>query len=588
MSSDSSKSHRSSLGTAPLDVMAPWPMPQWLPDETFFSLASRYHAISGNRLPAHTNLALFGMHRAGSQHDLPTHLNQFVHRTEGRLGSVETIAGQHTILPFYLPSRSKEDAAAARESLADPPNGMLKYRLGILTSRFRANHPLKACLACLEEDEANHGVAYWHRVHQLPGVWVCQRHDTWLREATLKSSGVNRFGWLLPAAGNLKPVVANGADRAQLDDLRQFAALVEQWSQLLPGSITAEALAATYRSALEVRGFAKDRKAIAKAYSHAISRLRVVPELAALPATPQAALHQVNRWIFAPHGGTHPLRHLSFIFWLFRDWKNFWSMHVDQPAMDRSPGAVAPAGASHATDPRRVALVGLIRAGAAATAAAKVIGVDPGTAMAWAAAEGIPTCRRPKTLKEDKYVALIADLKAGASKADAATRNGVSLQSVTRVLRTEVGLHDTWHSVRMSMARAQARSTWTQTVSAFAADGIAAARRHAPSAYAWLYRNDRSWLAAACADIGSAPRRQGTRRLDWDSRDSELASEVRHAAAALAESGQETQLKLWQLYQLVPELKAKLGALDRLPLTRKVISEVTRARKRREAPASLL
>lgn len=66
-----------------LGLAAPWPMPQWLPDETFFSLVSRYHAVSGNRLAAHTNLALFGVHRGGSQHDFPTHLTNFTTRTEG-------------------------------------------------------------------------------------------------------------------------------------------------------------------------------------------------------------------------------------------------------------------------------------------------------------------------------------------------------------------------------------------------------------------------------------------------------------------------------------------------------------------------
>ncbi len=176
-----------------LGLAAPCPMPQWLPDETFFSIASRYHAVSGNRLAAQTNLALFGVHRGGSQHDFPTHLGQFTARTDGHLGTVESIAASRTILPFYLPCRSTEDAAAVVEALAGSPSGMLKYRLGILTSRFRANHPLKACPTCLAEDTATHGVAYWHRAHQLPGTWVCPKHVAFLQVATMKSTGVQRL-----------------------------------------------------------------------------------------------------------------------------------------------------------------------------------------------------------------------------------------------------------------------------------------------------------------------------------------------------------------------------------------------------------
>ncbi len=571
-----------------LGLAAPWPMPQWLPDETFFSLASRYHAVSGNRLAAQTNLALFGVHRGGSQHDFPTHLGQFTTRTEGHLGSVESIAAGHTILPFYLPCRSTEDAAAAVEALAGSPSGMLKYRLGILTSRFRANHPLKACQTCLAEDAATHGVTYWHRTHQLPGRWVCLKHAALLQVATTKSTGVQRFGWLLPSAEVLRPAIPDGLGRERFADLERFARLVDQWARLAPGSVTEDGLAAAYRSVLSANGLLKDRAAMAQAYNQAVSRLRLVPELDALPSSPQAALHQVNRWVFAPRGGTHPLRHLSFIFWLFPEWPNFWSTYLRPTAAAQIEDGLKRRPESIAVDPRKSALVELIRSGTAATAAAKLIGVDTGTAKAWAAAEGLATGRRPKTLKGNIYIALIADLTAGTDKSDAACRNGVSVQTVTRVLRTEVGLHEVWRSARFDLSRAQARTAWTEVLQTFAADGIAAVRRHEPAAYAWLYRNDRDWLAATCADASPAPSRHGTPRLDWADRDSRLAVAVRQAAATLVEGGQAAPLKLWQLYQLVPELKAKLGALDRLPVTRKVISEVTRPRKQRKASAGLL
>jgi hypothetical protein len=39
-----------------------------------------------------------------------------------------------------------------------------KLRLGILTSRFRANHPLKACVVCMAADRNRFGWAYWHLI----------------------------------------------------------------------------------------------------------------------------------------------------------------------------------------------------------------------------------------------------------------------------------------------------------------------------------------------------------------------------------------------------------------------------------------
>ena len=86
-------------------ILGPWPLPGWLPDETLFSLASRYHLMSGHRLPEYTNQALFGGRRAGAHHDFPCPLTAFVECTEGRLGSVAEIAQDRTVLSYYLPHR---------------------------------------------------------------------------------------------------------------------------------------------------------------------------------------------------------------------------------------------------------------------------------------------------------------------------------------------------------------------------------------------------------------------------------------------------------------------------------------------------
>lgn len=588
MRANSGINNRFSADNAALNIAAPWPVPEWLPDETFFSVASRYHAISGNRLPVQTNLALFGRARGGSQHDFPSHLKEFAERTEQRLGSAEDIATTHTILPFFLPARSDEEAKAAQDSLINSLGGMLKYRLGILTSRFRANHPLKACPACLEKDVIEHGTPYWHRMHQLPGVWVCPLHATMLHEATLKSSGVMRFGWTLPNTDTLRPVVVEFGGGAAIRALIDFARLASHWSKLSPATVNVDALGETYRSVLLSSGRSTDRQDIARNYCEAIAPLRVVPELDSLPATAQAALHQINRWIFAPRGNTHPLRHLSFIFWLFRDWQSFWSIYESIAKPQGGADVPAEPSALVAPDHRKAPLVELIRTGTSAAAAARAFGIDTVTAIAWATAEGVTTRRRPKALKHEKRAELIKALMMGCGKAEAAAQHAVSIQSVTRLLRSEVGLQQAWDTARLASSRTKARSIWDQTLRAFANEGISAARRHEPATYAWLYRNDRSWLVEACASVESARSRPNVPCLDWDSRDSQLANEVRQAAEKLAERNPRTPLKLWQLYQLVPELKAKLGALERLPLTRNVISAVTRPHRPGKGPGNLL
>lgn len=120
-------------------------IPTWLPDETLFSLCSRYHSLSGNQSASTTCQQLFGHAQFGTAHDFPSKVGEFATRTRGELGTAESIVLQRSLLPYYLPFRSEADQVDALDAMLGRGIGSLKFRLGILTSRFRANHPLKAC-----------------------------------------------------------------------------------------------------------------------------------------------------------------------------------------------------------------------------------------------------------------------------------------------------------------------------------------------------------------------------------------------------------------------------------------------------------
>jgi len=195
----------------PFDGLFPqYQLLSWLPDETFFSLVSRHHSLWGHTTAAKTCELIFGRPRAGTHHDLPNSLQVFVDRVGEAAGDARTIAREHTLLSYYqafLGAKAVDDVIS---SMAGPDVSHLKLRLGILTSRFRANHPLKACPSCMAEDAQTYGWAYWHLQHQYPGVWVCASHRVPLLQSSLKATGVQRFQWLLPNGGELQPVPMDG------------------------------------------------------------------------------------------------------------------------------------------------------------------------------------------------------------------------------------------------------------------------------------------------------------------------------------------------------------------------------------------
>ena len=139
-----------------------------LPGETLSSLISRHHYFWGNALASKTCNQFFGHKRVGSQHDFPSHLGNFVARTDGCFGSTDALTKARTLLSFYRAFLPIDICESAQASMSGSSVAHLKLRLGILTSRFRANHPLKACESCMEEDCADLGWAYWCVFQRIP------------------------------------------------------------------------------------------------------------------------------------------------------------------------------------------------------------------------------------------------------------------------------------------------------------------------------------------------------------------------------------------------------------------------------------
>ena len=158
--------------TFDLPLAAASPFLEWQPGETFFSLCSRHHRFWGHSTSARSAEILFGGRRMGTHHDLPSALDAFVLWTEGRLGAADHLARDHTLLRYYRPFVSATEVDAAVRVMRGPSVAHLKFRLGLLTSRFRADHPLKACASCMRADHVRSGWVYWHMQHQYPGVWI--------------------------------------------------------------------------------------------------------------------------------------------------------------------------------------------------------------------------------------------------------------------------------------------------------------------------------------------------------------------------------------------------------------------------------
>lgn len=320
---------------------AGWPMLGWLPSETLFSLISRHHRLWGHAVPWRTAELLFGKTRIGSHHDFPSGLGRFSARTLGVYGDGLQLGRERTLLKYYLPFLAPERSVGALSTMQGDSVAHLKFRLGILTSQFGANHALKACLSCMRYDLEQYGWSYWHLEHQYPGVWMCERHGGPLLRSTLKSTGVERFGWHLPDVNRL---VHDWPPDTQVDvgSLIGFSKMVTDLVELpvSDGWLSPGVVQDYVRTRLVERGWVRRNGEVmldvmARSFLAFTAPLRVLPELSMLPTTLDEARVHVSHLLRPPRTGTHPLRLLLALWWLFGDSEEFVKTYVAKPPSER-------------------------------------------------------------------------------------------------------------------------------------------------------------------------------------------------------------------------------------------------------------
>lgn len=562
----------------------------WLPGETLFSLVSRQHALSSNARCVDTCLHWFGHQRIGSAHDLPARIAHFTERTGGRFGSAASVIYKRTLLPYYLPFRSVHESTDAVAAMAGESIGALKARLGILATRFGAAHPLKACQRCIEQDESTRHVAYWHVEHQLPGVWICPWHHELLKVAAVKWMGIDRFGWCLP--GDPSVALAHVLDVRQSPDLKILLRLanasVQLWSLPPIFHFSAERLFQLFREEMTRNGLCAESGRInVNSFGAAVfgitSAFDGIGEFDAMPQSPERAASTFSRLLSQPRSTPHPVRQLILILALFGDWDSFFKRYMEIPS--NSAPAVGSCDDGHQSerigdgsgrpDKRAEFFENLGSSNVSIRAAAERTGISVSTGMAWAAAANIEVKRRGKILTPVRRAQLVQALRRGISKADAANAFGVSIQTITTTLRTEVGLRDRWIRARFDRARDEARKVWKGTASKLSAPTAKALRSIHPAAFAWLYRHDRTWLKSFSSHISRAPKGNHS-AVNWVQRDTLLAQKVNEAAIVWHEEHSKGHLTNAMLCLLVPHLKSRLSQLDQLPLTRATLAQISR------------
>ena len=176
--------------------------------------------------------------------------------------------------------------------------------------------------------------------------------------------------------------------------------------------------------------------------------------------------------------------------------------------------------------------------------------------------------KKPKKLIKELKENIIKSLILGTSKKEICSKFKLSISTVNRVLRFNPLVEHEFNKAIYLKKQEQKRNIWDTSVILnpnLSANDI---KKLNPNVYAWLYRNDRSWLSNRTSNLPSG-RRGNHVCIDWDSRDEKLRTLVK-----LTMLKHSNKLRKSDLYLLVPSLFSSLEKRSHYPKTRKFLSEM--------------
>lgn len=153
-------------------------------DELLYSTMARYHIRSGNNSYKRTLIDLIGSNTKVAASGLPNNLNRISEHTQSKL-SPEYIITNHTLYPYYNPFLPNLRGLKIREYMNDDKNHNVHMLSGVTASGIKNNQYFRFCLRCYVNDSHKFGEAYWHRVHQLPHVYICPTHSEPLKQSNI-------------------------------------------------------------------------------------------------------------------------------------------------------------------------------------------------------------------------------------------------------------------------------------------------------------------------------------------------------------------------------------------------------------------
>jgi hypothetical protein len=547
-----------------------------------YSILARYHLYSGNENSKTTMEELFGSNNVCAATLFPTHLKSLCQRLpDSDIYTTSDLISRHTCLPYYAPFIPAERYQELRMLMSEGTGTAFYMKLGKTASTVKSPKYLRYCSECIIDDKSTNGEAYWHRTHQVEGVKICPKHQTWLIESNVpyaERKNKHEFFSLeqsLWHEGTEKDVNTNKLDFERL----RF--ITEQTHYLLNNSnepLSLKKLNKFYVTRLQ-------RKGLATATGR-IKWIDLIPKfnnyygktlLTYLNCLIDADKEHTwaHKLLRKPRVGCHPLRHILIIGFLGETISSMVNQinDIKYEPFGKGPWFCLNKAAEHYHQP---------------VVTSCVITKDYKSSRpvgTFSCSCGFVYSRKgPDKTDGDHYK--IGRIKifgpVWEQRLAELARLDLSLRKKAEILGVDPGTVKNKlspnESYRVEVSdytnRDEYREKWIELLRNNSEKSITAIRFLGQKIYTWLYRNDKEWLKD---NYPEPPKTKYvvTNRVDWEHRDQETAKQVESIAKEiLGEASKLIRVTKNEIGRRLGKLSLLDKRLDKLPKTEEVLNEV--------------
>ncbi|MBZ9689339.1 TnsD family transposase [Clostridium estertheticum] len=558
--------------------------------EILYSAIARYNIRSGNISPKATLEDVVGSRTVSAVMALPSNIDNFIKNMPINCKyTSEEIIYKHTLFPFYTAFLSPQRAENIYQLMKGDNGGDIYNSAGIMASSVKENTYFKFCPQCNKENKLRWGEFFWNRIHQIPSITICLKHETLLLNSKVLIHSQNKHEFICATEENCCMYNTVFYPNETLDRVSILAKDIEKLFNAKFSNMPMAWFEEQYTIKLIHLGIANVNGQI-KQNELVKSFIDYYGEefLTAVQST--VSVEDESNWIsmiVRKHRKTfHTIRHLLLMQYLGLDLKELFKIKQEYKPFGDGPWPCLNGGAEHYLKPivEKLEITYDCKG-------KKVIGT-------FICSCGFIYSRGgPDVDKLDRYK--IGRIKNFGSVWEERLKElfdkRLRLRAIARELRVDaktvekyadiLGLELYWRTETVEKVADLAieifndnkkdkqhyRNEWRTLIGKFPKKSKTELRNMNKGVYIWLYRNDRKWLNESSPKV--IKKFVVNNRVDWAKRDEEILIEVKNAIEIMSNSqGKPERITISSIGKKIDKLDLIEKHLDKLWLTKDCIN----------------